>query len=240
MKKMLALAARCSAVVLILLSTAACSYAQKLDGAWKMVATGTVETVCVIEDGYFMQTTFDKTNKLFIATTGGTMKVNDNGSMDVTIEFNTSDSTWVGNSHTLSYKLENGQLLINVNGSEQAWQRIDDGKAALAGNWRITAREQNGQMNEMKPGPRKTLKILSGTRFQWAAINTDTKEFFGTGGGSYTFADGKYTENIEFFSRDNSRVGASLSFNGKVEGKRWHHSGKSSKGDPISEIWSRQ
>ncbi|MGN6419758.1 MAG: hypothetical protein ACTHMC_19805, partial [Pseudobacter sp.] len=169
-----------------------------------------------------------------------TMKVNDNGSLDVTIEFNTSDSTWVGISHTMPYKLENGQLVVNMNGSEQAWQRLDDGKAALAGNWRITEREQNGQMIAMKPGPRKTLKILSGTRFQWAAINTETKEFFGTGGGTYSFADGKYTENIEFFSRDNSRVGASLSFNGKVDGKRWHHSGKSSKGDPISEIWSRQ
>ncbi len=99
---------------------------------------------------------------------------------------------------------------------------------------------RDGKMNEMKPGPRKTLKILSGTRFQWAAINTDTKEFFGTGGGTYTFKDGKYTENIEFFSRDNSRVGASLSFDGKVDGKRWHHSGKSSKGDPIAEVWTRQ
>ncbi|MGN6416815.1 MAG: hypothetical protein ACTHMC_04965, partial [Pseudobacter sp.] len=75
MKKMLA----STTVVLSLLLTSASSFAQKLDGAWKMVSTGTVETVCVIEDNYFMQTTFDKTNKLFIGTTGGTMKVNDNG-----------------------------------------------------------------------------------------------------------------------------------------------------------------
>lgn len=65
-------------------------------------------------------------------------------------------------------------------------------------------------MVSMRPGARKTIKILSGTRFQWAAINSETGEFFGTGGGNYTFKDGKYTENIEYFSRDASRVGASL------------------------------
>ncbi|MFN5931366.1 MAG: hypothetical protein ACK42F_07225, partial [Sphingobacteriales bacterium] len=63
--------------------------------------------------------------------------------------------------------------------------------------------------------------------------------FSGTGGGRYTFQDGKYTEHILFFSRDASRVGMSLTFNARVEGKDWYHSGKSSKGDPINEVWSR-
>jgi hypothetical protein len=62
----------------------------------------------------------------------------------------------------------------------------------------------------------------------------------GTGGGTYTFKDGKYTENIEFFSRDSSRVGSSLAFDGKLENGDWHHSGLSSKGDPIYEVWSRR
>jgi hypothetical protein len=52
--------------------------------------------------------------------------------------------------------------------------------------------------------------------------------------------DGKYTEKIEFFSRDNNRVGAELSFEAEVKGKEWIHSGKSSKGDPIKEIWTLQ
>jgi hypothetical protein len=72
-----------------------------------------------------------------------------------------------------------------------------------------------------------------------AAINPETKEFFGTGGGTYTFKSGKYTENIEFFSRDSSRVGASLSFDGKLNNGEWHQSGLSSKGDSIYEVWSR-
>ena len=88
-------------------------------------------------------------------------------------------------------------------------------------------------------GPRKTLKILTGTRFQWFAINPGTKEFSGTGGGTYTFVNGQYTENILFFSRDNSRTGAQLTFDGKLENGQWHHSGLSSKGDKIYEVWGK-
>jgi len=72
------------------------------------------------------------------------------------------------------------------------------------------------------------------------AINTETKEFFGTGGGTYTFKDGKYTENIEFFSRDSSRVGASLSFDGSVNNNVWTHTGFSSRGEPIHEEWTKE
>jgi hypothetical protein len=95
-------------------------------------------------------------------------------------------------------------------------------------------------MNAIQKSARKTIKIMTGDRFQWAAINTATGEFFGTGGGTYTFKDGRYTEQIEFFSRDSSRVGMSLNFEGKVTDGDWHHRGKSSKGDPIYEIWSKE
>ena len=93
-------------------------------------------------------------------------------------------------------------------------------------------------MNKMTPGDRRTIKILGGDRFQWVAFNSATGDFMGTGGGIYSAENGKYTEQIEFFSRDNSRVGAGLDFNYEVKEGEWHHSGKSSKGDPIYEIWS--
>jgi hypothetical protein len=81
------------------------------------------------------------------------------------------------------------------------------------------------------------MKILSGTRFQWIAYNTETGEFSGTGGGTYTTVDNQYTENIDFFSRDSSRVGAILSFKfQKIDGI-WNHSGKNSRGQPLYELW---
>lgn len=98
----------------------------------------------------------------------------------------------------------------------------------------------NGYEQAMQRGDRKTLKLLSGTRFQWMAINPVTKEFFGTGGGTYTFKEGKYTENIEFFSRDSSRVGASLTFDGSVNGNIWTHKGTNSRGEPLHEEWTRE
>jgi hypothetical protein len=119
---------------------------------------------------------------------------------------------------------------------------LDDGKpGALAGAWLFTGRVTDTGIEKRVPGARRTMKILSGTRFQWIAYNIETKEFFGTGGGTYTSVNGKYTETIDVFSRDNSRVGAKLDFNFSLspEGD-WHHSGKSSKGDPINEIWSKR
>ena len=60
----------------------------------------------------------------------------------------------------------------------------------------------------------------------------------GTGGGTYTTENGKYVENLDFFSRDPNRVGAILEFGFGLKDGDWHHKGKSSKGDPIYEIWS--
>lgn len=227
------------AAAALLLTTHLSSAQDELSGAWKLQGTGEPQTVRIIEDGYFMQTVFDQAGKQFVSTLGGTIEA-DQQALKETIEFNSADKNNIGTARNCTYMLkDNKQLSITCDGKTEQWERIDDGRADLAGTWRITARENNGKMDPMRPGPRKTLKILSGTRFQWAAINPETKEFFGTGGGTYTFENGKYTETITFFSRDNSRVGMSLSFDGKVNGKSWHHSGKSSKGDPISEIWSR-
>ena len=82
------------------------------------------------------------------------------------------------------------------------------------------------------------MKILSGTRFQWIAYNTETKKFMGTGGGTYTTKNEEYIENIKFFSRNDSKAGLSLKFSYELMNGKWHHSGLSSKGDPIHEIWS--
>lgn len=96
----------------------------------------------------------------------------------------------------------------------------------LTHNWVITGRQRNGEMNKVTPGDRRTIKILSGGRFQWVAFNSATGDFSGTGGGTYSAVNGIYTENITFFSRDNSRVGAELSFEFAVKNGDWHHSGK--------------
>jgi hypothetical protein len=131
----------------------------------------------------------------------------------------------------ISTNTNNGMLV-------EIWEKLSDSKDDLIGNWVITGRKQEGKISRSTPGARRTVKILSDGRFQWVAFNSETKEFSGTGGGTYTAKDGKYVETIAFFSRDDSRVGAELGFDFKVIDGEWHHSGLSSKGDPIYEIWT--
>ncbi|HRN57507.1 MAG TPA: hypothetical protein PLL71_13695 [Agriterribacter sp.] len=207
-----------------------------LNGAWH-TAEGSIEQSLIIADSYCMLTRYDKVNKKFIHSFGGPLTASGN-QLTLKVEFNSSDKSQVGKTQTHEYSISNNILSSTISGSAMQWQRTDNGEGALAGNWRITQRKQGDQMGDIPLRPRRTLKLLTATRFQWAAINIETGEFSGTGGGAYTFAGGKYTEHIEFFSRDNTRVGAALSFDGKIENGNWIHSGLSSKGDPIYEIWS--
>lgn len=213
--------------------------ADDLTGAWQLQKESE-EQVVLFVDGYVSYARYDKSGKRFFETRGGTYTVAGN-KLTITYEFDTKNKEQVGQAVSYTASVKNNALSATLNGAEEVWQRIDDGASHLSGLWTITARKQEGQLVPIhQTGTRKTIKILTATRFQWAAIDPGTKQFMGTGGGTYTFAGGKYTENIEFFSRDSSRVGSTLSFDGKLENGDWHHSGLSSKGDPIYEVWSRK
>lgn len=224
-------------LVILMICPVAIIARDTINGAWQY-KNGTLETVLMFAPSYFTVTTFDVPNKKFIQTWGGRYSIRENN-ISVVVEFNSADKKQVGKTINFNADINNNVLISNIIEGNKEWKQLDDNKGTLAGLWVITGREQNGVMNKMTPGERKTIKILSGTRFQWAAINTATGEFFGTGGGNYSFENGIYTENIEFFSRDSTRVGKSLSFNGSVKGDEWDHSGKSSKGEPVHEVWSR-
>jgi len=214
------------------------TFSQAIQGAWKRNIDTAIQYLTIV-DGYFSVATFNLVEKKFIRTRGGTAMFKE-GKMNGQIEFNTADKEEVGSGYSYEIKSTANSLILPAEKISLQWQKVDDASGGLSGNWRIIEREQEGKMIPMKPGARKTIKILSATHFQWIAINTDTGEFFGTGGGEYSFMDGKYTENIQFFSRDPQRVGASLSFNAELKDGDWHHSGLSSKGDRIYEVWSRK
>ncbi|WP_290797711.1 hypothetical protein [Flavihumibacter sp. UBA7668] len=209
-----------------------------LTGSW-ITEKDQKQHVLLFTNRHYSYTVYDLSGKKFYHTEGGTYTI-DGNKLITTLEFNSSDPNVMGKQYTLTAKPDAKQLNINWPEEGTIWKRIDSGGGELNATWRITGREQQGTMNPIQKSARKTIKIITGQRFQWAAINTATGEFFGTGGGTFTFKDGRYTEQIDFFSRDGSRVGMSLSFEGKVEGSNWHHKGKSSKGDPIYEIWSKE
>lgn len=211
-----------------------------LKGAWVNDASG-VSTVRIYTDGFFSVSVYQATK--FIKTFGGSYRMEKDVIIE-TIEFDTEAPERVGKQIQSKLRLnEEGSELQLSRGTESVkYVRLDDGSPGkLAGAWLITGRFNDNQMSKITPGARRTMKILSGSRFQWIAYNVETKEFFGTGGGTYTSEQGKYTENIDFFSRDQSRVGMSLGFDFSItDDGGWRHRGKSSKGEPIDEIWTQR
>jgi hypothetical protein len=208
---------------------------QDLKGAWSS-SQGKIQSVWIVTENHFSITQYETEPPLFISTSGGNWKKAD-GEILLNWEFHTSSPEKVG-THT---KANFTQSKNNIQWKNTFWTRIDKGDpGTLQGAWLITGREREGVISESRPGVRRTMKILSGTQFQWIAYNIATKEFFGTGGGTYNTVNGHYTEEISYFSKDNGRVGARLQFNFKLQDGKWHHSGQSSKGKPIYEIWSKR
>ena len=204
-------------------------------GAWELKGDDGTMGLWIITEKHFSVTYYSANE--FQYTEGGMWSAAGKGKLKFTLEYHTRNTHLVGETKEHEVVMKGNKLKIG--GTE--WTRIDNGSpGALAGAWLITGRYVDGEMSERTPGVRRTMKILSGTKFQWIAYNIETKEFFGTGGGSYTTVNGKYTEHIEFFSRDNSRVGASLQFDYNLENGKWRHSGKSSKGDPLDEVWTKR
>ncbi|MEO9512292.1 MAG: membrane or secreted protein [Flavobacteriaceae bacterium] len=216
---------------------------QTLIGAWESILTTKegkqLKNVVIFSESHQVSTWFDAKTGAFVDTNGGAWFL-DGKHITETIEFDTKVPERVGTQ--VSFEIELSQNELKTKDSKRVWTRIDNGTPGeLLGAWLMSGRKRNGALQQRDTNrPRKTMKILSGTRFQWIAYNTETKEFSGTGGGTYSTVDGKYIENIEFFSRDDSRVGASLGFNFELIDNAWHHSGLSSKGQPIYEIWSKR
>lgn len=216
--------------------------AQDLEGSWKLTEhngenISDLEVVRIMQDGYFAQASKEAGSNNFHSTYGGEYQVSGNEFQE-TQDFNTQDPELIGKEINYNIRRLGDTLILSDPVNTYVWTKISEHDDDLDGTWVITGREVDGKMNTLTPGDRRTVKIMGGGRFQWIAFNSATKEFSGTGGGTYTAENGKYTENIDFFSRDDSRVGASLGFDFEVKDGKWHHSGKSSKGDPIYEIWS--
>ena len=217
------------------------SSAQDLEGSWKAVSINgeptDIEGFKIYQDGYFSWGFRKADTNEFVSAGGGKYSLEND--LSETYDFYTPDPQRVGETRNYEVSLSGDELRLKEEGGDvEVWRRISDTENDLSGNWVITGRQRDGKLSRSTPGARRTIKILGGDRFQWVAFNSDTGEFFGSGGGTYSAENGKYTENIDFFSRDASRVGASLSFDYELKDGEWHHSGKSSKGEPMYEIWS--
>ncbi len=192
-----------------------------------------------IDSSYFVLTVYEKSPAKFIKTAGGFYTAA-NDTLKIALEFHSNHHLDSLTTLKFSFKMENDQLIIKGN-SEGSLTKQPKVNQDLDGAWLFATRgPDEGQKRRGETNTRKTLKFLQNGRFQWIAYDTKDMQFKGTGGGSYTSKDGIYTENIEFFSKDDARVGASLEFKYEIEGDDWHHTGKNSKGAPMYEIWGKR
>ena len=178
----------------------------------------------LIDNSYLVETQFLSNPAQFILTRGG-FYIKVGKEILVNFEFNSNFE-------------KDGLKKLKINWSKD-WEKVSKKSNDLNGKWLMAGRVTvQGERKRDTSRPRKTMKFLLDGYFQWTAFNIETFQFFGSGGGSYTAENGKYTEHIQYFSRDNSRVGAVLPFDYSLKGTDWHHQGYSSKGDPMHEIWT--
>ena len=179
----------------------------------------------LMDDDYIIETIYQTNPPKFILTRGGFYDRKDDQLVAV-LEFN---------SHFEKDSLREYRW------DDQNWNKRSKKSQVLDGKWLMAGRvTPDGEQRRNISRPRKTQKLLVDGFFQWTAFNTETMQFYGSGGGAYRAQDGTYTENIDYFSRDNSRVGMALSFLFNRQGKDWYHQGKSSKGKPMHEIWTER
>ena len=217
--------------------------AQNIIGSWERIHSSNdgkeLKSIVIFTESHQSISIIEnKTGKL-IHSNGGTWSL-DGNTMTEVVEFDTDNPERVGSSVVFDIELNNNYLKIV--GSDRKFFRNDDGgPGELNGAWLMSSRIRNGVMQKRETNrPRKTMKILSGTRFQWIAYDTSKKTFIATGGGTYTTKNGVYTESIEFFSRDISRIGMKLEFEYSLKDGNWNHKGFSSRGKAISEIWTKR
>ena len=181
----------------------------------------------MLDENYFVETQYLSKTAEFILTRGGYYNKTETNIIKVNLEFNSNFSK----DSLKLFKIE----------KKDSWIKSFGKPIDLNGKWLMAGRiTDKGEKRRDISQPRKTMKFLKNRNFQWIAFNTETFQFFGSGGGTYSAQNGIYTENLEFFSRNNNSVGKILPFNYSLKGVDWHHSGKSSKGDPIYEIWTKR
>jgi hypothetical protein len=115
-----------------------------------------------------------------------------------------------------------------------------DLRAKLIGTWRSVSAKYDGQEHE-PPENVVTYKHVTPTGFVWLSYEKDSGKIFRAGGGKYTLKGDSYAERVEYGAGDDFDAvkNAEHTFNCKIEGDRWFHTGKLAGGTTIEEVWER-
>jgi hypothetical protein len=223
------------------------SYAQILNGAWRLVEENGVpvkhEAIKLFSNSYFTYSAYDQVSGEFIEARGGTYTLT-NLSYKEHLDIDSNEPQHSGKTLNYHNSLDGKSLtLLNLmTGDEQVWEKFDDAdNYEMAFCWRIHKKKDEGDTDwrTIEYRPRKTLKMITNNRYQVLALNSETGQFVGSSGGRWTGEDDTYIEHVEFFSKDQTNVGRSLKFKRAFVEGLWLHTGKTTKGEDMMEKWHR-
>jgi hypothetical protein len=178
-----------------------------------------------MDDSYLIETGYQQKDGAFAFTRGGFYQKTEKA-IEVTFEFNSNYAQ---------------DSLKRLSYTGQDWRKVSNTDQALEGKWLMAGRvKPQGEQRRDLSRSRKTMKLLLDGYFQWTAFDSASMRFMGSGGGTYTAQGGNYIETLEYFSRDNSKVGKVLPFEFSLKEKDWFHKGLNSKGQPMHEIWHKR
>ncbi len=95
----------------------------------------------------------------------------------------------------------------------------------LVGTWKLVSYKYGkdtefSDMTDMMD----QIKLITDSHFTWASY--DEEEMMGAGGGTYTWEEGKYVEQIDFFHpKGDGMAGSTQVFECELDGDRWIHRG---------------
>jgi len=211
-----------------------------LIGAWGKEENN-VKTLVIFTDNIISVANYSLVDKKFNFSWGGSYSFK-NKNLQLSYEWNSQDSLLVNTTVELSFVLKkNGHLYLGKLLSDL--KRLDEGVSGdLFGAWIISGNYSNDVVSRRANPflPRRTMKIISGKHFQWVSYNVVTRKFFDAGGGTQSSVNGKYVENIEYFTKTAQSVGKSVEFSYSVLEGDWRHKGQKSTGGPLDECWTKR
>lgn len=112
----------------------------------------------------------------------------------------------------------------------------------LMGTWRIVSYKYGDEAKFTAwPKDQVMLKHMTATHFTWATYDAKTGKVSRMAGGTYSFKNNEYVENLQYGMGDDvtALIGKPQKFTDQVDGAQWHHSGLLSQGLKIEEKWER-
>lgn len=225
-----------------------------LQGAWIMSEKNGqsmdelgIQMVKLLSGGHFMFAFFNEKDKKFFSAGGGKYTF-ENGIYKEHITFHTINPDLIGTTLSFKCELKDGKWhhtgRINDHDLNEVFVKADDNFTVLEGAWEMESfMNTSGKMEHFTQGSAKKVKLLAGNRFQWSYYDPQGGFFIETGGGTYSYENGVYTEQIEYYSNDSSPlVGQDQKFVCILKEGQWHHHEVSATrgNDPyISEVWHR-